>query len=419
MNGQDNKLIIEENTKLYDCSIYAKGNNNFIYIGKNCKLQGTYIMCMDDDNSITLNDNCTTNGEFWGDVHLHTMESTHIKLGCDCMLSGNITIRTTDGHSIINNEGKRINMSKDIEIGDHVWIGMNCIVGANSVVTKQFDDEYKIIVGNPAIAKNPKFPIDWKREKKLSFNSEDFRKQVVIMKIDPKMLVSDYDQTFYLNDEDIEKNKQAVAKFRKAGNIFVIATGRSYLDFFNKLEIYNFEYDYLIINHGATILDADNNILANFPMNNEIISKLKNDLQLNKALDNFCCSKLKSRVDFDHKDLTKINIKYKNKEIASSINLNINKNYSDYVNSYHVADKLIEIIAAQTNKSYAINLLSKKLNLPKKTIYTIGDGYSDINMIKEFNGFAMKNSVEELKKLDIKKYDSVSELIYDITEEKS
>ena len=238
------------------------------------------------------------------------------------------------------------------------------------------------------------------------------------MKIDPKMLVSDYDQTFYLNDEDIEKNKQAVAKFRKAGNIFVIATGRSYLDFFNKLEIYNFEYDYLIINHGATILDADNNILANFPMNNEIISKLKKDLQLNKALENFCCSKLKSRTDFDHKDLTKINIKYKNKEIANSINLNINKNYSDYVNSYHVADKLIEIIAAQTNKSYAINLLSKKLNLPKKTIYTIGDDYSDINMIKEFNGFIMKNSVEELKKLDIKKYDSVSELIYDITEEK-
>ena len=104
MNGQDNKLIIEENTKLYDCSIYAKGNNNFIYIGKNCKLRGTYIMCMDDDNSITLNDNCTTNGEFWGDVHLHTMESTHIKLGCNCMLSGNITIRTTDGHSIINRD---------------------------------------------------------------------------------------------------------------------------------------------------------------------------------------------------------------------------------------------------------------------------------------------------------------------------
>ena len=48
-------------------------------------------------------------------------------------------------------------------------------------------------------------------------------------KILKKVLVSDYDQTFYINDEDIEKNKLAVSEFRKEGNIFVIATGRSYL----------------------------------------------------------------------------------------------------------------------------------------------------------------------------------------------
>ena len=29
-----------------------------------------------------------------------------------------------------------------------------------------------------------------------------------------KILVSDYDQTFYLNDEDIEKNKTSLKKFR-------------------------------------------------------------------------------------------------------------------------------------------------------------------------------------------------------------
>ena len=49
-----------------------------------------------------------------------------------------------------------------------------------------------------------------------------------------KILVSDYDQTFYLNDEDIEKNKKSVEEFRKKGNIFVFATGRSYFDFMNK-----------------------------------------------------------------------------------------------------------------------------------------------------------------------------------------
>ena len=36
-----------------------------------------------------------------------------------------------------------------------------------------------------------------------------------------KILVSDYDQTFYLNDEDIEKNKNAVNNFREKGNISV------------------------------------------------------------------------------------------------------------------------------------------------------------------------------------------------------
>ena len=54
------------------------------------------------------------------------------------------------------------------------------------------------------------------------------------MNIDTKILVSDYDQTFYLNDEDVEKNKIAVKDFRNKGNIFVFATGRSFFDFHNK-----------------------------------------------------------------------------------------------------------------------------------------------------------------------------------------
>ena len=88
------------------------------------------------------------------------------------------------------------------------------------------------------------------------------------MDVNKKIFVSDYDQTFYLNDEDIEKNKIAINEFRKKGNIFVIATGRSYFDFQNKVDEYNLNYDYVIINHGATILDKNNNILINFPIKN-------------------------------------------------------------------------------------------------------------------------------------------------------
>ena len=228
------------------------------------------------------------------------------------------------------------------------------------------------------------------------------------------MLVSYYDQTFYINDNDIEKNKKAVEQFQNKGNIFVIATGRSYLDFKNKLDLYNFNYDYVILNHGATILDKDNNIFANYSIDSNIIKDIYEDLNIKESINSFNCSELESRVDFNHQNLTKINVKYNSREEAMRINKIINDKYSNYVVSYFVNTNSIEIISNQTNKSNAINILIERLGLSKDDIYTIGDGYSDIDMIKDFNGYAIKDSVEELKQVSIKEYESVSDLINDM-----
>ena len=156
-----------------------------------------------------------------------------------------------------------------------------------------------------------------------------------------KVLVSDYDQTFYLNDKDIEINKQEVENFRNKGNIFIIATGRSFFDFKNKVNMYDIVYDYVILNHGTTILDKDNNIIFNFPICNEIIKDIKNDICLEESINYFCCSELESRVDFDYGNLTKINVKYNNKDKAMQVNNIINKKYREYINSYYVTIKLI------------------------------------------------------------------------------
>ena len=94
------------------------------------------------------------------------------------------------------------------------------------------------------------------------------------------------------------------------------------------------------------------------------------------------------------------------------INDNINAKYFEFVNSYYVTINSLEIISNKTNKSKAIDLLINKLKLSKENAYTIGDGY--IEMVKNFNGYAMKKSVDELKKVAKKEYDSVSELINEI-----
>lgn len=226
-----------------------------------------------------------------------------------------------------------------------------------------------------------------------------------------KILVSDYDQTFYLNDEDIEKNKKSVENFRKQENIFIFATGRSYFDFMNKAEQYKLKWDYLIINHGATILDKNNNIISNYTIDNDVIKNIKKDLENENAIKYFCCNLENSRTNFNDKDLTKIYAKYE-KDKAEQINSLINKKYSEFVNCYLVSGNAVEIISNKTCKSNAIEEIAQIEKINKEDIFTIGDGYSDIEMIKNYNGYCMEESVQELLKIcNGKIVKSVSELI--------
>ena len=91
------------------------------------------------------------------------------------MLSSNIYLRTGDSHSIIDMQGNRVNQSKNISIGEHVWIGQsvivtkgvkvpsNSIIGAGSVVTKSFEESNVVLAGNPAFVR--KRNVCWKRER--------------------------------------------------------------------------------------------------------------------------------------------------------------------------------------------------------------------------------------------------------------
>ena len=225
-----------------------------------------------------------------------------------------------------------------------------------------------------------------------------------------KVLVSDYDRTFYLNDFDIKNNIKLVNEFRKQGNLFIIATGRSYYDFKKKVDKYKIEYDYVLLNHGSTILDKGENVIFNTYIKNTNIEELKKDLNLEKSIEHFCCSKLESRLDFNYPNLSKIAIRYLPLVNISKIKENIENKYSN-INIYKVSTNMLEIISKEINKSLAIKILIDKLNINKSDVYTIGDGETDIKMIKDYNGYAMKNSVSELKEEAILEVDSVSKLI--------
>ena len=227
-----------------------------------------------------------------------------------------------------------------------------------------------------------------------------------------KMLVSDYDGTFYTDEDNVKLNVEEVEKFRRLNNLFVIATGRSYYDFGKKKKKYDIKYDYLVINHGATILNKEEETISNYVIDENVKLDLVKELDLQDQETMFACSGLESRVSIKNKNITKINKKYRTLEEAKEINDYINKKYKDKVESYLLpTSNAVEVISAKTNKAKAVQELSNLENIKKNTVYTIGDSYNDVEMIEKFNGYSIENAKEEVKKVSKGECSSVSKLI--------
>lgn len=221
------------------------------------------------------------------------------------------------------------------------------------------------------------------------------------------LLASDFDRTFYINNYDFKKNVEALKSFRK-NNKFVIVTGRSYQDYMNITKNY-VPLDYLVINHGATIL-KDNKVIRSEYINATTIDKLKNIIDFDN-IDYFATSDTESRVNINHGKISKINISMKDNLVAKKAVDYINNNFSD-INAYILFHKnQFEIVSTKSNKCEALKYIGYLEKINSSNIYTVGDEYTDIEMVKYYKGFAIKNSVDDLVKVAVSVVDSVSDII--------
>ncbi len=150
ITGSGNSLIIHEGVIFSEGGrIRIDDHNNTVEIGKHSTFINCYFAVNDNDGKIII--------------------------GEDCMFSGQITIRNSDVHSVLNKEGKRINMGKNTIVGNRVWIGAGAailkgteigddvVVGTQSVVAGLSVPCGCIVAGNPA--KIIKTDIHWCRER--------------------------------------------------------------------------------------------------------------------------------------------------------------------------------------------------------------------------------------------------------------
>lgn len=231
-----------------------------------------------------------------------------------------------------------------------------------------------------------------------------------------KVLVVDYDRTLFTNNSDMLNNINSINKFRENGNIFIIATGRTYNSLKKEIDKYNIEYDYLILNHGSLVIKKDKSTLFHYKIDKNILFNITNYLSKYKPKSVMYSYYTEDTNDINNPNISKITIVFqKDIETFKKVMMDIVKKYNNKLNIYFTQNYEIEIISKGTNKSRAIDLLMKKANFKKENIYTIGDSYTDIDMINDYNGSCMEKSIDILKNnKNIKKYSSVSVLIKDI-----
>lgn len=150
IKGNNNTIIIEKGiTRLNNCNIYICGSNCEIKIGAGANINDTLLYIEDNNGMICIGGHTTISGQ----TQLSVIEGKGIHIGQQCLFSDNIDIRVGDSHSIIDMQsGNRINASKDVFIGDHVWIGHKV------AILKGASIDNDSIVATGAIITNKKFP---------------------------------------------------------------------------------------------------------------------------------------------------------------------------------------------------------------------------------------------------------------------
>lgn len=126
--------------------IYIKED---IHIGK-----GAIIHC--ENGILTLGSNFAISGS----TSIICYKS--ITIGDNVQFSWDTLVIDSDTHSIYAVDGTNINEDRDIYIGNNVWIGCkntilkgttinsNCVIGAGSLLCKNYKEGQTIIAGNPA-----------------------------------------------------------------------------------------------------------------------------------------------------------------------------------------------------------------------------------------------------------------------------
>ncbi|MDF2543373.1 MAG: HAD-superfamily hydrolase, subfamily [Herbinix sp.] len=248
------------------------------------------------------------------------------------------------------------------------------------------------------------------------------------------IIASDFDGTLTQHGTVSDKDKAAIAAWRKAGNLFGVNTGRGYCGIKTELERHQVDYDFLLCNNGGLIYENDPKPVEQNTADGEVlpslvsfiletggfhaaIGRIETDTEagywISENMDRKPGPEFKRIIMDDLNELsyfTQLSTQYEKEEQANKCAQQINELFGKKVTAFQNG-VCIDIVPVGVNKATGLLRYMKIKQVPKENVLVIGDNFNDLDMILEFNGFSVNSGRPEVIAKARKSFNSIAGLI--------
>ena len=213
-----------------------------------------------------------------------------------------------------------------------------------------------------------------------------------------RALASDFDNTLYFMWEGThfkEGDLEAIQRFRKAGNLFGVCTGRSWRGITDVTRDV-LPLDFYILESGSLILDKDQNILFKKCLSRSTMESLVNDFALTRGLEFVVHAgvtvygkekvaysdgtSMESFKDLTTEDIFGVSYATETEETALELIAAIEAAHGDEVVCFQNA-RFVDTVSRGCSKGIALNFIKEHLGVD--IMGGIGDSYNDLTMLRE------------------------------------
>lgn len=245
------------------------------------------------------------------------------------------------------------------------------------------------------------------------------------------VLGSDYDGTL-CRDGISEEDLEAINRWRAAGHLFGVISGRGYTSLYHEVSVRNHvPYDFLIGNNGSVIYDEKGTLMADLSGKGEVLGQVVPAVIRAGGL-HACISTTTERIRVDypgaggHWDVTRdirpeeaagisrfnqIDTRFPTEKQAADFAAWINQAFGTDITAYQNG-VCVDMVPPGVSKPEGLAKYLECKGLSREDAVTIGDNYNDLEMLEAYGGFAVNTAPPEIQSRVGRVCDSIARLIY-------